>query len=90
MGDMSAAHDTIPHIVDIYLAARQRTRADLAAYMNITPSVISKKMSGRSRITADDIEAFAAFLDVSPAMFFEDPATLVRNRWFLPTLVGAP
>lgn len=80
---MSTANGTIPHVIDIYLAARQRNRAELAAHMHMNPATLSKRMSGKSHFTADELDEIGKYLDVSPAMFFEDPYTLVRNRWFL-------
>lgn len=80
---MSTANDNIPRIVRTLLAHQGKQQADLAAFMNVTPGVISKLLSGRRAVSVDDVVRMADFFDVSPALFFDDPATLVRNRWFL-------
>ena len=85
---MADASMNISRVVRTLLANQGKQQADLAAYMNVTAGVISKKLSGRSTITADDISDFAEYFNVGAGLFFDDPTTLVRNRWFLsPELV---
>lgn len=60
------------------------TQTDLADALGVAKAVISRSFNGARPWKIDDVEALARYFDVSPALFFDDPDTLIRNRWFSP------
>lgn len=61
---------------------------DLAAKMGFHKSVITKAVRGQRKWQIDDLSKLAEVFDVPVSLFFEDAATLIRNRWN-EVLVGA-
>ncbi len=72
--------ESVARIVRILLAARDQNAADIAASWGVNQSVVSRLLHGQRRWTIEDIDRVAEFFDVSPALFFDDPETIVRSR----------
>ena len=49
------------------LAERRRTQADAAAVLGISQASISRRLSGDTPFTAQEIHQLAAWLDIRPA-----------------------
>lgn len=70
-------------IAKTLLTNREIPRMDLADTLKLDSGQISRALAGKRKWTIAEIETMAAFFNVGVGLFFEDPATLVRNRWFL-------
>lgn len=67
-------------IAKTLLANQQRRQMDLGDHLNMDSGTISKALSGKRNWKMAEIEAMAAFFDVSVALFFEEPGDVVRSR----------
>lgn len=67
------ARQDVPKVARILLAVTRHTAKDLAQATGLSESQVSERLSGKTRITADELAAFAGFLDVDPGVFFHDP-----------------
>lgn len=67
-------------IAKTLLAHKQRLQMDLGDRLGMDSGTISKALNGKRKWTMAEIEAMAEFFDVSVALFFEDPETLLRSR----------
>ena len=80
------------HVTKILLSTKQRRQADLAEHLGMDTGTMSRTIAGKRKWTLSEIERAAEFFDVSVAVFFDDPETLVRSRCFAelaPTLMVA-
>jgi antitoxin component HigA of HigAB toxin-antitoxin module len=87
-GRPTTSASNVARIVRTLLVHQGRQQVDLATHMGVTPSVVSKALTGKRTWSLDDLVVMAEFFEVSPALFFEDPESLVRNRC-LPALQSA-
>lgn len=71
-------NDNVTLIVRTLLAYRGRQQADLAEYLGMDTGSVSRALNGKRKWTLDDLVSMADFFDVSAALFFEDPHTLIR------------
>lgn len=65
-------------IVRTLLAFKGQQQADLAGHLEMDSGSMSRALNGKRRWTLDDLVAMGDFFGVSPALFFEDPQTLIR------------
>lgn len=81
--------DNVSSIVRGLLGLRHMRQSDLAPVLGVTPSGVNEKLQGRRKWTLNDLDALAAFFDISPATFFDEPEALFKTGRFSP-LVGLP
>lgn len=82
--------ENVSRVVKILLARDGLTQTDLAGILDYNASTITRGMKGERKWSAEDIQHLAEAFEVNPGIFYEEPGSLVRNRWFLqPTLVSA-
>lgn len=62
------------------LANQGRKQMDLGDYLGLDSAAISRALSGKRKWTLGEIDRAAEFFDVSVALFFDDPASLIRSR----------
>lgn len=67
----------VPRVVRILLARDGHSQRDLARYLGISAGRLSEKLSGKTRITVDDLEDWAPFFRCDPADLLADPLKLV-------------
>ncbi len=79
----------IPRVVRTLLVHQGKSKADLAAALGISPSVLSKKLGRHRGWTADEVAIMADFFGVSVIAFYEDPDRLVITIRFRQDLVPA-
>jgi antitoxin component HigA of HigAB toxin-antitoxin module len=68
----------VPRILKALMALHGTDPAAVADHLGIAKSSLSERMTGKRRFTVVEIAKLAQFFKVSPATFFEDPASLVR------------
>lgn len=73
-------NDNVTIIVSTLLGHRRKKQVDLAKVLGFDSGTMSRALNGKRKWTLDDIVAMADFFEVSPALFFEDPANLIRSR----------
>lgn len=59
--------------VNAGIAAAGIGRGELAAGLGISRNTLTNKFAGRTQITVDDLDRFAAFFGVDPADFINGP-----------------
>jgi transcriptional regulator with XRE-family HTH domain len=74
-GDLTAV--TVPRIVRTLMAARAVSLSELAEHLGIGRSSLSERLTGKRRFTLAEVADMADYFEVSPAVFFEDPANLI-------------
>ncbi len=79
---MSTPRENVARIVKTLLTHQNKTRTELASSLGVHPSAVTKALNGQRSWAVDDLVTMADFFEVSPALFFEDPDTLVRSKWF--------
>jgi transcriptional regulator with XRE-family HTH domain len=58
--------ETVAARIRMILADRRVKQADLAAAVQMTPAMVSKRLNGKLSMDLDEIELFASVLHVSP------------------------
>lgn len=82
--------ENVSRVIKILLARDGLSQTDLAEILGYNASTITRGLNGERKWSADDIQHLAEAFEVSPGVFFEEPGTLVRSKWFLEqTLVSA-
>lgn len=81
--------DNVSRVVKILLARDEMRQSDLANALNYDPATITRSIKGIREWRLNDIVALADFFEVPVSLFFEEPGSLVRNKWFLSDLVSA-
>jgi transcriptional regulator with XRE-family HTH domain len=56
------------------------TQSELAEALGVHKTLISRSFRGERSWRIEDLEAMAQLFDVSPALFFDSPETLLRSR----------
>ncbi len=73
------ARRSIPEIIRLLLAVTQRPARDLAGALGISTGRLSERLTGKVRITSDELAACALFFGVDAGVFYRDPADLRRT-----------
>lgn len=66
----------IARIVRILLAATGSSQQDLAAALEMTPELMSRRINGERPWRVDELEDLGTFFDVPAAIFLHDPESL--------------
>ena len=81
MGSTSTQQDLdVARIARVLLADRNLSQTDLARNLSLDSGQVSRAMSGKRKWTLTEVATMAKFFDVSVALFFDDPDTLLRSR----------
>lgn len=75
--DRSPLQDRVTRVVRTLMVAHAESQSDVAAALHIEQGPLSRKMSGQSRWSLEDLELLAVHFSIAPASFFEDPRDLV-------------
>lgn len=81
--------ENVSRIVRILLARDEMKQQDLATGLGYESATITRKMKGEREWRLNDLVELAEFFDVPVSLFFEEPGTLVRSKWFSRQLVSA-
>lgn len=83
---MSNTQRDIARVVKTLLAHQNKNQSDLAAYMNVGHSAISKALNNPHRSwTVDELLKLADFFEVSPMLLLDGPENLIRAGRKSPT-----
>lgn len=74
--DEHRARRDIPKVARILLGVTGRTARELGEVSGLTESQMSDRLSGRTRIGAVEVAAWADFLGVDPGLFYRQPDEL--------------
>lgn len=86
----TARDEGVGRIAKTLLTNQDRQRSELADLLGLDSGGLSRALAGKRKWTIDDIAKMADLFEVSVSLFFEDPESIVRSRWFSPApLVAA-
>lgn len=85
----TAMDEGVGRIVKTLLTNKGRQRHELGEALNLDSGNLSRALAGKRKWTMRDIAVMAEFFDVSVALFFEDPESIVRSRCFSPAALIA-
>lgn len=69
------ARRNIPQVIRLLLAVSGRTGKDLAGALGMPTSRLSERLSGKVRISSDELAACALFFGVDAGLFYRDPGS---------------
>ncbi len=69
----ATASQRIAEAVALLLYIQDKTQTDLAAYLHVGKSTVSRILNGERRLTADTVESLAQFLDVPVSVLYDGP-----------------
>ena len=81
------ARQIVPTVLRTLMSAAGISSADIANVLGISKASLSERLSGKTRITADELATLANFFGVDPGIFFKKPEELLgfdatlRSRW---------
>lgn len=81
--------ENVSRIVKILLARDEMLQQDLAEVMGYDAATITRSLKGLREWKLNDLVILAEFFEVPVSLFFEDPASLVRSKWFRRQLLSA-
>lgn len=67
----------------VLLRWRDMTARDFAARLGWDESMLSRRLGGKTAITATEVGKFAEVLEVEPGVFYKDPDDLISSRCYL-------
>ena len=70
------ARRDVPKVVRMLLAVSGRTARELAEATGMSESKVSERLSGKTRISSDELASWAAFLEVDPGLLYRSPTYL--------------
>jgi transcriptional regulator with XRE-family HTH domain len=73
------ARRNIPKVVRLLLAVSQRPARELADALEMPHSRLSERLSGKVRISSDELAAYALFFGVEEGVFYRDPESFRRQ-----------
>ena len=69
----------VPTMVRVLMAARDKSLNDVAKALGVTKSSASERLTGKTRISADEIEVLAAYFEVDAGIFFKTPEEVIEG-----------
>lgn len=75
----AAARKSIPRVLRLMLRLSDRRSAELGEALGWSRASLSDRLTGKTRITSDELAACAAFFGVEPGVFYQDPDTIRRR-----------
>lgn len=75
----AAARQSIPRVLRLMLRLSDRRSSELAAALGWSRASLSDRLTGKTRITSDELAACAAFFGVDPGVFYRDPDSIRRR-----------
>lgn len=73
------ARRSIPRVLRLLLRLSDRRSKELAQALGLSDASLSDRLTGKTRISSDELAAAAMFFDVDPGVFYQDPDT-IRQR----------
>lgn len=83
---MSRSHgafaDAVNVEVKVWMARRRLNQVELAAKIGVDQTWVSKRLSGKTATTVEDLGMIAAAMDIAAAEFYRvgDPASSINYR----------
>lgn len=74
-------HANVARVVRTFLGHQHKSQNELAQALGMDAASMSRALNGKRRWTIDDLYEMAEFFGISVSIFFEDPESLLRNRW---------
>lgn len=71
LGASTPAQQRIAKMIRAYMAATGEKQSDLALLLGVEQPQVSKMLSGRRKLTVDELERIAVHYDRHPGAFFE-------------------
>jgi hypothetical protein len=73
------ARRTIPRVIRLLLVLSGHSSKDLAEALAMPTSRLSERLTGKVRISSDELAACALFFDVDAGVFYRDPESFRRT-----------
>lgn len=67
------SQDTLTDVVQVLMAQRRMSQAELGRVIGVGPNTVSLKLSGKRRWRFDDLDDLARYFGVRPADLLVDP-----------------
>lgn len=67
------ARRNVPEMIRILLTITRRSSKELAQALGMSSGRLSERLSGKTRISSDEIAVCAMFLDVEVGLLYKDP-----------------
>lgn len=74
----SDADRNVRLVVQMLMAANEADAAAIAVVLGVARSGVYERLSGKRRITIDDVRKLATYFGVDPGVFFVEPRRLVN------------
>ena len=73
------ARRTIPEVIRILLAVNRRPARELADALGMSEGSLSERLSGKTKITGEQLAVCALFFGVEEGVFYRDPDSFRRQ-----------
>ncbi len=73
------ARRNIPKVIRILLAVSDQPARSLGEALGLSEQSISERLTGKTRISSDELAACAVFFRVDEALFYRDPESIRRG-----------
>lgn len=73
------AREQIPKVIRLMLRLTDRRARELANALGLSEASLSDRLTGKTRITSDELAAAALFFGIDAGLFYRDPDT-IRSR----------
>jgi transcriptional regulator with XRE-family HTH domain len=67
------ARRNVPEVIRILLAVTGRTSKELARALGMSSGRLSERLSGKTRISSEEVAVCALFFDVEEGLLYRDP-----------------
>lgn len=73
------AREQIPKVIRLMLRLTDRRARELAEALDLSEASLSDRLTGKTRITSDEIAVCADFFAVDAGVFYRDPDSIRRR-----------
>ena len=84
------ARRDIPKVIRLLLAVSGTRAKDLGEALGVSEQSMSERLTGKTRISSEEIAACALFFDVDPGVFYRDPDGFRKQIMGSRTPAGEP
>lgn len=70
---------TVPEVIRLLLAVSRRPARELADALGLSEGSLSERLSGKTKITSEQVAVCALFFDVDEGAFYRDPDSFRRQ-----------
>lgn len=80
--DIRPTQARIAAVIRALMAANQESQGDLARFLHVDQTAISRMLNGTRKMTVDELAAVAEHYGQDPGVFFAGVEDLIRSRCF--------